>query len=569
MSKFRIDILSELASQLRFTPRETRAAQVDAAEVLLAEIERSKAYPVDYVIFRITGYHPKQTTPDLLTGLALQHDLGLLIEQVSDSLDQLSTELSQPVLPIDDVCARFNVTSKTIQRWRRKGLAARRFIFPDGKRRIGFLLGSVERFFARNCDQVRSDSNLTQPNDDELQSILRHGRRLAVACQCTVDEICLRVGRRVNRSPATVLHTIRKYDAEHPQQAIFTHAASAVTSEQRLIIKRGYRTGATLNRLAEQLHHPRHAIYRVLVEERAQQLSRKKVRFIDDPLLHGEDAAALIDAIIAQQPLGDVAPDSNEQSRCPRDLPPYLAELYRVPLLNKSQERGLFLKLNLHKYQFVQARRRLDPQFARARDLNYLESLLTQVQQVRNAIVQANLRLVVSVARKHLRGNLDLMELVSEGNVVLLRAVDSFDVSKGYKFSTYATLVLMKGFARSVTKLLQRGGLAGADESALSWMADSSTDLSMRNLVARDELNRLLLALDPRERAIVRGCWGVDQSQGSYDELGGRLGLSRQRIRQIERTALGKLREMVRPASDAINLARGGEKTASTRRPVR
>ena len=48
---------------------------------------RAKAYPLEFIVFRITGYHPKQSAEELLTGLALQHDLGLLIEQVSDTLD--------------------------------------------------------------------------------------------------------------------------------------------------------------------------------------------------------------------------------------------------------------------------------------------------------------------------------------------------------------------------------------------------------------------------------------------------------------------------------------------------
>src|SRR5690606_4720822 len=112
-----------------------------------------------------------------------------------------------------------------------------------------------------------------------------------------------------------------------------------------------------------------------------------------------------------------------------------------------NQERGLFLKFNLRKYQFIARRRKLDPQFARARDLALLEELLRRVHETKNQIVQANLRLVVSVARKHLRAGVTLMDLVSEGNLTLMRAVESFDVGKGNRFSTYATLALMKGFA--------------------------------------------------------------------------------------------------------------------------
>src|SRR2546430_6234160 len=176
--KFRIDSLAELARQMQFTPQETRQAQLSNAEELLHGLDPLKAYPREFVVYRITGYRPKSVTEDLFTGLALQHDLGLLIEQVSDTLNLRTNQLPEPVLSIEDVTERFNVTTKTIQRWRRKGLPARRFLFPDGKRRVGFLLGSVERFFSGHMDQVTRGMNFSQVDDAEREEILRRARRL-------------------------------------------------------------------------------------------------------------------------------------------------------------------------------------------------------------------------------------------------------------------------------------------------------------------------------------------------------------------------------------------------------
>src|SRR5438552_12395793 len=129
MAKFRLDAVGALARQMTFTPGDARRLQIAAAEQLLHEIDPAKAYPLDFIVFRITGYHPRHVATDLLTGLALQHDLGLLIERLSETLDLSARHSGEPVLTIDDVTQRFNVTSKTIQRWRRKGLPARRFIF--------------------------------------------------------------------------------------------------------------------------------------------------------------------------------------------------------------------------------------------------------------------------------------------------------------------------------------------------------------------------------------------------------------------------------------------------------
>src|SRR3954469_7267074 len=218
---------------MAFAPQEVRCQQISAAEDLLYLIDPAKAYPIEFVIFKITAYRPRGAGRELLTGLALQHDLGLLIEQVSATLEMHTGTISEPVLCIEDVCERFNVTSKTIQRWRRKGLAARRFIYNDGKRRVGFLLRSVERFVAAHGEQVAGKANLSQVGESELHEILRRGRRLILR-GCPISEMTRRVGRVMNRSPLAVLHTIKKHDQENPSQAILGGASAEIGEPEKI-----------------------------------------------------------------------------------------------------------------------------------------------------------------------------------------------------------------------------------------------------------------------------------------------------------------------------------------------
>jgi RNA polymerase primary sigma factor len=543
MAKFRLDALANLARQLAFTPHDTRFAQIALAEVLLHDLDPAKAYPIDFVVYRITGYQPKTDgNSDLLTGIALQHDLGLFIEQVSDTLALHAAAMTEPVLSIDDVTERFEVTSKTIQRWRRKGLPARRFFFSDGKRRVGFLLSSVERFIAAHGGQETTLCSAVADAEQDL--IARHARRLASRCGCCVDEICLRIGKKLHRSPLTILHTLRKHDAEHPAEAIVPLAHPPLDEGQRARIARLHKRRVTIRGIARKLHQPRSAVYRAVLHDRVDRLNKRKVRFIDDALYHETDAAMAIDDIVAQQELpGDPAA---AELRAPRDLPPYLSDLYRTPLLSPARERALFLKFNFHKSQFVAARRRLEPQFARARDLAVLESHQHAANLTKNDILRANLRLVVSVARRHVRPTVSLMELISEGNITLMRAVEGFDIHKGNRFSTYATLALMKGFAQAMPAMLGRdvtGNRLLGDPEVLQNVPDlRDADAADRRL-DHEEVEHLLGRLNDRERRVLHAHYGLGSaSPATYDQVAKQLGLTKQRVRLIEQTAMAKLR---------------------------
>ena len=541
VAEYRIDRLGQLARQMQFTPQDTRLRQINAAEDLLHALDSNKAYPLEFVIFRITGYHPKSLSEELLAGEALQHDLGLLIERISDTLDVRADAFGEPVLSMEDVTQRFNVSAKTIQRWRRRGLPGRRFVFGDGKRRVGFPVSSVERFFAAHSDQMDRGTNLSLVSEAEREEILRRARRLAMECRCCEREIARRIAQKLNRSPITILHTIRHHDQQDPGAAILAHAAAPVSEKKRQRIVRAFRRGVSLKSLAKRAGLTRSAVYRVIVDERIDWLGRRKIKFIDDALYHQEDAEQVIGQIASQEPL--IASGAPEDDRVPRDLPTYLQDLYRTPLLSAARERALFLKLNFHKFRFSVARRELEPQFARLRDLEELEHHWRAATETKNAILGANLRLVVSVARKHLRPGLSLMELISDGNMSLINAVEGFDVHRGCRFSTYATLALMKGFARSVPRMLARRPVVVMEGHDLECLPDRAGAPAGERLADREQVKLLLSQLSDRERSVLSGHYGLGRGPAAtFEQLGKKMGLSKHRVRQIEQSAIAKLR---------------------------
>ncbi len=547
MAAYRLEFIQSLARQLEFAPSDIRIAQLNAAEGLLYDLDAAKSYPRDFVIFRVTGYQRRgRIEAEQYTGLALFHDLGVLIEEVSSSLDLVAAHVNEPVLAIDDVTERFNVTSKTIQRWRRKGLVSRRFVFPDGKKRVGFLLSSIERFIARNTESVVSQSNLLPLTDVERSSLVRHAERL-VATRCTEADLTRRLARRFQRSPLTVLHTLRKHE-QTTSTSILARCRKEPKSLRRAKIVRLARRGVPLLEIARRYHRPRATIYRIAIDERIVRMTRRKVRFHDDPLYHLDDADGAINSIVASARNSLVS----DEVRVPRGLPPYLGDLYRTPLLTPVLERALFLRFHYLKYRYAAARRRFDPETARIRELIALERMQKRANDVKNEIVRANLRLVVSVARKHLgpmgvagHSNPSLMELVSEGNIILMRAAESFNVHKNVRFSTYATLALMKGFARIVPELRQQSASRLDTEIDI---ADARNHSTLERLADRDEVRKLLQSLSIQERTVIARQYGIDgqpEPSGplSYERLGQELGISKHRVRALEQSALSKLRD--------------------------
>jgi RNA polymerase sigma factor (sigma-70 family) len=543
MNRYRVDIIAGLARQLGFAPLAVRRVQIDAAETFVADVDDNRAYTWAEVIERITGRQPQTPSDELIPGEALRHDLSVLVEEVSGSLELIAADQCEPVLTIDDVTTRFNVTSKTIQRWRKRGLISRRFVFADGRSRVGFMLSSVERFIATNGEAVERGANFSHVDDVERESILRHAERLAVKCRCCVREITRRVGRRFNRSPLTVLHTVRKFDEQHPDRAIFVRAAAEFTPAQSQRVAKLSRRGVALRVISERVRSQRSTVYRAVMDERVSRIAERKVNFHDDPLFHEPAAEQVLQAMVKA---GEQQVGSAETVRPARGIPPYLADLYRTPLLTPALERSLFLQFNFYKFRFVMLRRQFDPELARNRELEAMESALRSARQVKNRILQANLRLAVSVARKHMgpgqvyRG-LSLMELVSEGNLALMRAVEAFDPNRNVKFSTYATLALMKGFARVDPKMMP---IRTQDNEHINAHSDDRADRATDLAVDREQIAKLLSVLDERERRLISMQFGLDGAGGiALDRAGQLMGLRRGDARALSLQAMTKLRD--------------------------
>ncbi|SCL12938.1 RNA polymerase sigma factor, sigma-70 family [Micromonospora inyonensis] len=285
----------------------------------------------------------------------------------------------------------------------------------------------------------------------------------------------------------------------------------------------------------------------------------------------------------------------------------YLHEISRTPLLDAAREVELSKAIEAGLYAEHLLGEDLVPEGV---DRDELERLVVEGERAKDLFIRANLRLVVSIARRYVRSGMPMLDLIQEGNTGLVRAVEKFDYERGYKFSTYATWWIrqaisraiaqqertvrlpvhlvedvnrMRNVARQLTRELgsdpdpeQVANALGVTvervNELIRWSQDTVSldtpvgddgDTNLGDLVAdsdapspeeivltgleRQRIEGLLNHLDDRSAGIMRARYGLeDGREHSLTEVASRFSLSRERIRQLEIQALGRLRELAR-----------------------
>ena len=319
----------------------------------------------------------------------------------------------------------------------------------------------------------------------------------------------------------------------------------------------------------------------------------------------GDDKSAELEAVAADAPSAeDMAQALRELENSTLDDPVrmYLREIGKVPLLTGAQEVAIAKRMAAG----LQAQAGLKRDNLTAGERRGLELLVADGELARRQLIEANLRLVVSVAKRYIGRGMSLLDLIQEGNIGLIRAVEKFDYTKGYKFSTYATWWIRQAITRAIAdqartiripvhmvetihklmrasrKLLQEKGrdatfeeiglemglpaervreilkisqepvsletpIGEEEDSALAdFIPDEAAlapvDAASHELL-KEQVDHVLGSLSGRERDVLRLRFGlVDGRNRTLEEVGKEFNVTRERIRQIEAKALRKLR---------------------------
>ena len=553
MVKFFNSDMAELAHQLTLSPRRLRMEQIRGIDRVLGLVEADRTYPFDFVCFHITKYRKRgPSTGYSIPGKALINDLVTLGEVLSRKANLAIAELGEPFDTHEELAAELKVSTKTVRRWRDRGLMGLRVVFDDGVNRLAFCRSTIDRFVKQHQGLVSKGAAFTQLSEAEKTRIVNIARELVTQHPLKLHAAAKVISEQTGRAVETVRYTLRRYDEANRTTALFTNGGKAVRCERHEAIWKCRQAGDSLEAIAAAFACPIPEIEVVLRQVQVEQWQQTPLEWIHNEIFDAPTADAIILEAAEPAAMGGSAP------RIPADLPPYLRSLYLTPLLTREQEQDLFRRYNYLKFKTARALKRIDASAVPAARFAVISDLRSQIENVRQRITRANLRLVVSIAKKHVGWTANFFEVVSDGNMSLMRAIEKFDYARGNKFSTYATWAVVKNYARSIPEQHYHNAryVTGQDT-----VLETAAERSVEPVHAGDrERVKELIAdgmreLTDREREVVSNHFGLAKPGTSLtlEQLGKRFGVTKERVRQIEMRALARLREVLAPSlRDAI-----------------
>src|SRR5690348_11340702 len=222
-------------------------------------------------------------------------------------------------------------------------------------------------------------------------------------------------------------------------------------------------------------------------------------------------------------------------------------------LMTAAEERIMFLRFNYSKLRLCKLQRLIKKNGLTRKRAEEVLEWHRRFEHFREYLVRTSLALVLAMAKRTRLGDVDFAEIVSEGNMALIRAVDKFNVDKGFKFSTYACRAILKAFSRTALKSSRHKSRFPVEFEPD--MEKSDWQDRRRGAVEEDCIDELkaivkenLADLSQVEQTVIRRRFNWEQAEEhplTLEEVGRIIGVTKERVRQIQNKALAKIRSVL------------------------
>jgi RNA polymerase sigma factor (sigma-70 family) len=311
------------------------------------------------------------------------------------------------------------------------------------------------------------------------------------------------------------------------------------------------------------------------VREKVLRLLQENYSYMDSPTFrrkHVEEELFTEDAVRELPVTSWYQPTRDDLADVTSNSPP---QLMKAP-----EERLMFQRFNYCKKRLSALQKKIDPSTLTLAQAQEFLDWHRKFEHFREYLVRTNLALVLAMAKRTRLGDVDFAEIVSEGNMALLRAVDKFSVDRGFKFSTYACRAILKAFSRTAMKASKhrtRFPVEFEPDMEQSDWADRRRDAIEDDCI--DELkaivDRNLADLSSVEQTVIRRRFNWQQNEESgltLEEVGKIIGVTKERVRQIQNKALAKIRSVmedgvlrIHPRTEEESRAYAESRSAETR----
>lgn len=296
--RFRIARLADLLRQVAFAPAEARTRQVQAAEILLDELEPTQTYEASAIEHRITGFRPRARDLDadeeLYVGEALIADLATLGLRLSEGLALRPSDRPGGALPLEAVAARQGVGVRTVHRWRVLGLPLHWIDFEQG-RGVGCYRAALDAFLRRR-PELASRTRSTRISTEERRRIVEDARALRRETGGSLSTVAAALAARHDRAHETVRSILERHDARSPAPIFIGTSVDRTPLDEhdRRLIERAWRCGIPLSELAERLGRTVPAVHRQLMVRRRERLVGLHLSWVELPSFSLPDAERVI-----------------------------------------------------------------------------------------------------------------------------------------------------------------------------------------------------------------------------------------------------------------------------------